>query len=254
MHTFILDMDGVLYRDGEALPCAAEFVRFLRDRGCRVIFLTNNSWRTRREYAERLNRIGIPASEDDVITSAYITAEYLTGRHGASTAYAVGGRGIQEELTARDWKVIGAEGWRDAEFVIVGLSPEACYDDLKYAALAIRNGAVFIATNDDATYPGAEGILPGAGAIVAFLERATGRRAMVMGKPHDPAWEVIEPIVEGEVWVVGDRVDTDMEFGFRHGGRTVLLLTGVTREVGDVRPDFVFHDLCEAIKELEVMI
>jgi len=254
MATFILDMDGVLYRDGEPLPCAAEFVRFLRERGCRVIFLTNNSYRTRREYAERLNRMGIPASEDDVVTSAYITAEYLTCKCGPSTAYVVGGRGISEELAARGWKVVGPVGWKDAKFVIVGLNPEVCYQDLKYAALAIRNGAAFIATNNDATYPGAEGILPGAGALVAFLERATGRRAKVMGKPHDPAWEVIEPMVEGEAWVVGDRMDTDMEFGFRYGARTVLLLTGVTHEVGDRKTDFVFRDLCEAMRKLEVLI
>ena len=130
----------------------------------------------------------------------------------------------------------------DAEVVVVGLDRDLTYDKLRDATLALRRGARFVATNRDETYPAADGLWPGGGAIVAALEAAAGRSAELAGKPAEPMRHLINDIlVTDDVWMIGDRPDTDLAMGVAEGWRTVLVLTGVTEDPEGVEPapDFV---------------
>jgi HAD superfamily hydrolase (TIGR01450 family) len=182
-----------------------------------------------------------------------VTAETLAERGvPPATAFFVGGEGVREELT----KIGITEAEPDrAELVVVGWDPNFDYEALRDAATAARRGAVLIATNADATFPAADGELwPGAGAILAAIERASGARAEVMGKPNRPMMEAVARRVSGAraVAVVGDRPDTDLAGARSQGWTTILVLSGVTQpaDVGTLAeaPDHVAADLAALVR------
>jgi glycerol-1-phosphatase len=243
----LCDLDGVVYRGNTPVPGAPEAIARLRDAGVKFLFCTNNSHFTVPQYVEKLERMGIAADADDVLTSAIVTADVLSARgFGQRTALVVGGDGVREALTA-----VGIDVTADnsADVVVVGWDPAFGYDQMRAAAQAVRAGAAFVATNADATFPAAEGLWPGAGSILASIETASGRRAEVMGKPHEPMMEAAAQQLSGStrVAVVGDRADSDLAGGRTRGWTTVLVLTGVTRaeDVSSIepRPDYVVEDL-----------
>lgn len=246
----LFDMDGVLYRGERPLPGAAEAVELARSLGYRPFFLTNNSTRTRSQYVERLRRMGIECTESDVITSAYATAEYLKSvAPNGARVYVIGEEGLKVELRLAGF-LLSENG--PVDFVVVGLDREFNYGKLARAQRAILSGADFIATNPDATFPTEDGLIPGAGSIVAAVERATGRRPKVIGKPEPFMLELalrLSGARREDCVVVGDRLDTDILAGNRAGMVTVLVLTGVTAEeeakgaTGEMRPDFIIPDL-----------
>ncbi len=242
----VFDIDGVLYRGTEAVPGAREALGRVQNAGLRIVFATNNSTRAAADVAATIeDRIGFPARSDQVVSSAMATARHLEGRF--QRAYVIGGAGLVATLAAAG---IGAvDGWRDAEVVVVGLDTTLTYDKLADATLAVRDGgAHLVATNDDATFPSRRGLLPGGGAIVAAIERATSVQAEVCGKPHEPMRRVLRSVTgTGSVVVIGDRIDTDMALGWSEGWMTVLTLTGVTTavEAADVDVDHVVTSVAE---------
>lgn len=250
----IIDMDGVIYRGSRPLPHAAEFIRFLQENNVEFVFATNNSTKTREMFAEKLAGMGIHVSEDRIITSSYATAEFLKERYERGRAIIIGERGVEEETRRIGWKILDYDEWRDATHVLVGMDRTLTYEKLKAGTLAINNGAEFIATNNDVNFPSEEGLIPGAGSMVAALEAATGQKAFVVGKPNDPYLEIIRRVLgEGEYWVIGDRVDTDMIMAEKLNARKVLLLTGVAKEpMGN--EDHVLRDLGQLIELLRDMI
>lgn len=238
----IFDLDGVLYRGERPLPGALETVERLRAAGTRVIYATNNSTRTRADYVTRLRAFGFPCELDDVVTSAYATARYLArkGLHPKDPLI-VGGRGLHEELREagvidREHEVLPfaeAAGRPPADLVVVGLKQDFTYDDLAEAQRALLAGAPFVAANKDVSFPVEGRLLPGAGAIVAALENATGRVAVCIGKPEPFMFEeaLRRAGARGEdAVVVGDSLATDMLAAHRVGARGVLILTGVTTQ------------------------
>ncbi|WP_287154832.1 HAD-IIA family hydrolase [Candidatus Solincola tengchongensis] len=253
---FLVDMDGVVYLDREPVAGAADFVQAVRREKKKLLFLTNNSKFTRAEYREKLAGVGIPASEEEVLTSAAATADFLRENYdlGGSTAFVIGGRGLEEEIAATGLRLLRGEEAKEAGFVIVGWDTDLTYDKLRLACLALHRGAVFIGTNPDATFPSPEGLWPGAGAIIAALERAAGREALVVGKPNLYMMQVALNRV-GEIadrtLVIGDRLDTDILGGWRAGMDTCLVLTGVTRrkdlEGRHPQPDLVVENLRELL-------
>jgi len=131
-----------------------------------------------------------------------------------------------------------------ARSVVVGLDRAISYDRIRRASHAVMLGARFIGTNHDPTFPTAGVPDPGAGSIVAAVERAAGRPAEFAGKPHAPMRAAIEArLGPGPTWMVGDRPDTDVACGARAGWATVLVMTGVAPEpetlTGESRPDHV---------------
>jgi 4-nitrophenyl phosphatase len=242
---WLLDLDGVVWLAGAAVPGAADAVARLRAAGERVVFVTNFSVSRVAEHEARLAAIGI-AAEGDVIGSSRAAATLV---EPGEDVLVVGGPGIREEIANRGARVVD-DG--PAAAVVVGLSFDFDYTLLAKAATAIRGGARFIGTNDDATYPTGEGLLPGAGSLLAAVAKAAGRAPVVAGKPNEPmAAAVLAAVGPGAHTMVGDRADTDGLFARRMGARFALVLSGVTTAEQvptlDPAPDVVAPDLATLV-------
>lgn len=253
-HGFLLDMDGVIYIDQEPIPGAVEFIAQLRERRRKVLFLTNNSKLTRRGYRKKLAAMGIDSSEEEIMTSAVAAADFLAENYepDGAAAFMIGGNGLREELERTNVRLLDGEEGKRADYVIVGWDTEFTYEKLKVACLALHAGAVFIGTNSDATFPSPDGLWPGAGAILAAVERSAGREALVVGKPNQYMIQAALSMV-GEkadsTLMIGDRLETDVLGGWRAGLDTCLVLTGVARrediEGYKPQPDMVVESLLE---------
>lgn len=221
---FVLDLDGVVYRGEAPVEGAAEAVEALRRGGRRVVFLTNNSSRTPEAVAEKLRGLGVPASRDDVVTSAQATAAMLDG---ARTAFVIGEEGVRRALAEAGIRVLEGEP-READAVVVGWDRGVDYGKLRTAAVLVGRGARLVATNTDAAYPAPGGELwPGAGALVAAVETATGVRAVSAGKPERPLFEAaVARAGTRDALVVGDRVETDIVGAVRAGLDAALVFSG----------------------------
>jgi glycerol 3-phosphatase-2 len=226
--TILFDLDGVLYRGADAVPGAAGTVSALRSLGKRIAFVTNNSSRTPDAIAQHLRSLGIDARADEVETSALATAALLRSRAVAS-AFVVGGEGLRAAMRSAGVALVERGGDR-ADAVVVGIDPSFTYADLVTGTWLVRGGAALIASNADATYPAADGlILPGAGAIVAALETSSGETAEVVGKPNGPIFlEALRRAGGNRPLVVGDRLDSDIEGARRLGWDSALILTGIS--------------------------
>ncbi len=228
IHAFVFDMDGVIYRGNRVLPCAVAFIRRLRAEHVPFLFLTNNSTTPPRDVAERLTGMGIDATPADIMTSAEATAAYLAEQRPGCRVLVVGEAGIRSALTAAGFTLTADH--RTADAVVVGMDREATYALLKAASLAIQAGALFLATNRDASLPSEEGLIPGAGSLVGMLEIASGRPAVSMGKPEPAIFRQALARLGASVETtacVGDRPETDILGGQAAGLLTVAVLTGV---------------------------
>ena len=251
---FIIDMDGVLYRDSNMLPYADKFIKFLQERRIEFVFATNNSTKTREMFVEKLAKMNILVDKSRIITSSWATAQYLKKFEGKGRAIIVGEIGLVEEIRRIGWEILSTENWKKATHVIVGMDRTLTYEKLKAGCLAIYNDAKFIASNDDRNFPSAEGIIPGAGSMVAALEAATGKKAFVIGKPNDPYIQILKNVLgEGEYWVVGDRTDTDMLMADKLNAKKVLILTGIAKEPSG-KEDFIFRNLEEFLNYLREIL
>ncbi len=251
----ILDMDGVVYRGSQPIKGAAKAVRFLRDSGKKVIFLTNNSECSRAAYGGKLARMGIPAAEGDVITSGQVAADYIRRRNPKARVFVVGGEGLVGEIRRAGLKLAEPE---QATHLVVGIDRSLTYEKLKRGFQALLAGAEFVATNPDNVYPTENGLSPGAGSIVAALERSSGRKPdVVIGKPSPHIIQFVLRIIGNkpkQTAIVGDQIDTDIKAGKRTGLLTVLVLSGVAKAEDAKRarargaaPDFVIGSLAEVI-------
>ena len=259
LKTYIFDLDGVIYRGEELQPGAAETVEALRSRGAKVYFLTNNSTLSRKQYADKLTRLGIGAHPNQVMTSAYATALYLRERsREGGAAYVVGESGIRTELRGVGVDIVERTDGRSVDFVVVGLDRRFNYRKLCDAQQAILRGAEFIATNRDPTYPLEGGtLIPGGGSIVSAIQTASGSAPVLIGKPETYSLEKTMALAgdrPDETVIVGDRLDTDILGGNRVGAHTVLVLTGVTsaEEAAaappEMKPDRIIHSLTELLE------
>jgi 4-nitrophenyl phosphatase len=247
LKTLVFDLDGVVYVDRAAVPGAGDMLTALDRAGNQILFATNNSSRAVGTVVENIRkRTGYHAEPEAVITSGLAAADLL--RDGGDRCFVFGSEELEQTLAAEGIEV--TPNHMLATAVVVGLDRGLTYRRLTDAVLAVRRGARLIATNDDATYPAEEGQYPGCGAIVAAVERATGVEATVCGKPHSPIQRLIEQRIEHqEVWMVGDRVETDLELAERAGWRKILVLSGVTEPdavaVSALRPHHTINSIAE---------
>jgi HAD superfamily hydrolase (TIGR01450 family) len=220
---WVFDLDGVVWLSGNAISGSADAIDRLRDNGERVVFVTNNSTPTIGEYVKKLAAVGIAADPGEMATSAQAASSLL---EPDTKVACIGGPGVMEALAARGVEVVPSTSRPDA--VVVGRSFTLDFDELAAAANAIRAGARFIATNTDATFPTPHGVEPGAGALVAYLEVGSGRKAEAAGKPEQPIADMVRARFGPPDVVVGDRPETDGRFATRIGAAFALVLTGVT--------------------------
>ncbi len=246
----LLDLDGVVYLGGAAIPGAADALGQATGRGMRLAFVTNNASRSPSAIAAQLTGLGVPATASDVVTSAQAAARLLAGRLPAGSAVlVVGGIGLRLALRERGLRPVSAAAECPVA-VVQGYSADISYPLLAEAAIAVRNGAWFVASNADVTLPTPRGPQPGNGALVQVIVTATGQQPVVAGKPEPPLHaESIARTGAKHPLVVGDRLDTDIKGAVRGGADSMLVLTGVSRPVDavlaapDQRPTYLAEDL-----------
>src|SRR4029450_10507485 len=225
-----MDMDGVLYRGDQPLPGAIETLNALRQRGVKVAFITNNASRHREELATKVSSLGFSCDMHEIWGSAYTTARYIARHAPEARVFAVGTSGMVREMHEAGVTVVPTH--EGATHVVAGLDMGLTYDKLKHAHYAICNGATFIATNLDSTYPDTlTTTTPGGGAIVAALRPPPGSHPLVMGKPQTLSMAQIAAswgVGPQEIVAVGDRLDTDIVSAKSFGCLAVLVLTGIS--------------------------
>ncbi len=246
----LIDMDGVMYRGNELIPSADIFINKLIQLDIPFLFLTNNSQRTRRDVATRLNRMGIAAEERHIFTCAMATARFLAMQKPGGTAYVIGEGGLLNALYQNGYAVVD----HDPDYVVIGEGRTMTLETVEKAVRMILNGAKLIATNLDPNCPTADGLRPGCGAITAMLETATGTKAFSVGKPSPVMMRMARKEIGLDTQattMIGDTMETDILGGVQMGYRTVLVLSGGTREADlakyAYRPDLVVAsvaDLC----------
>lgn len=251
----ILDMDGVLWHDTQAIGNLPAVFRAISDLGLRYVFATNNATKTIGEYQEKLLGFGLEVLPEQIITSAGTTALYLQNRYPkGTTVYVVGSDSLKQILQQHGFVIPSAEDFQGAGVVIVGLDIGMTYEKIRDAAMLVRNGADFIATNTDATLPTPQGLFPGAGTMVAAISTASGKDPLVIGKPstamYEHAYRVLNlnPL---EVMGVGDRLETDIAGAQRAGCLSALVLSGVSTlaqaQAWHPAPDIIAENLDKLI-------
>ena len=248
----IVDMDGVLWRGAYVLPGVADFFSFLTQHSIRVLLATNNATLRAEDYVARLEGMGVHIAREQVLTSADATARWMTREFPAGArVYVIGENGLLDALVQNGFQI--AE--KDVAAVVVGLDRMLTYEKLRRATLELRAGARFIATNGDKTLPTEQGLVPGAGSIVAALVAASAVTPTVIGKPHRPMFDLALEILRSDrahTAMLGDRLDTDIAGAHAAGLRTIMVLTGVsTRDeayASAIKPDFIFENLPDLIQ------
>ena len=236
----------MIWRGSKTVPGAPEAVARLREAGERIAFVTNSAYRTPMQVAHNLASHGIPDAESEVVTSAMAAATLVAPGERVLT---VGSEGLSAAMDERG-AIAADDGPIDA--VIVGISFDFDYQTLTRAMDAIGSGARFIATNTDPTYPVADGLLPGNGALVAAVATASGVAPEIAGKPHGAIAALVRERLGSDGIMVGDRPDTDGLFAHAVGYRFGLVLSGVTtRDQLPVSPapDVVVDDLLELVRQ-----
>jgi glycerol 3-phosphatase-2 len=226
----LLDLDGVVYVGGTAVPGAPEALREAAAHGMRQAFVTNNASRTPAAIAAHLTRLGVPAAAADVVTSGQAAARLLARRlPPGARVLVVGGNGLRIAVRERGLRPVSAFAERPAA-VVQGFSPDLSYALLAEGALAVAGGALFVAANADVTLPTPRGAEMGNGSLVQAITAATGQSPVVAGKPELPLHaEAVQRTGAKRPLVVGDRLDTDIEGAVRAGADSLLVLTGVSR-------------------------
>ncbi len=246
----LLDLDGVVYIGPDAVPGAPRALERARGAGMRLAFVTNNAARAPAAVADHLRSLGVPVETSEVVTSAQAAAHHLAERLPPhSRVLVVGTTGLLEALTERGLVPVSSAD-DDPAALVQGYSPDLDWHMLAEAAVAIRRGVPWVATNLDATVPSTRGPLPGNGSMVAALRHATGRTPVSVGKPA-PAMhrEAVERSGAKRPLVTGDRLDTDIEGANAAGCHSLLVLTGVTAPAALLaasprcRPSYVAADL-----------
>ena len=248
LRAFIFDLDGTLYRGNTAVAGAVEFVTRLNAAGVPLVYLTNNATTPPLGVAERLAGMGFPVTLEQILTSAQATAAWVAAEMPGARAYVVGEVGLWEALDVAG--VARTADWRQADVVVAGMDREVTYAKLRDAALAIRRGARFIATNTDRTLPTEMGLIPGAGSLIGLLEIATDVKPRVIGKPSADIMRLgLQRLgmPAGLTAAVGDRTETDILGAQAAGMPAIAVLTGAsTAEMFAAMqppPDWVFEDM-----------
>ncbi|MEV8637840.1 HAD-IIA family hydrolase [Streptosporangium sp. NPDC051023] len=248
--TLLLDLDGVVYLGRDAVPGAPEALRQAVERGVRLAYVTNNASRTPGAIAQHLSALGAPASPGDVVTSAQAAARLVAERvEPGAAVLVVGGMGLRSALRAHGLRPVST-AMDDPVAVVQGIAPSLSYGLLSEGALAVRQGALFVAANADSTMPTGRGELPGNGAMTRVIATATGVEPIVAGKPEPPLHrESMLRTGSKRPLIVGDRLDTDIEGATNAGVDSLLVLTGVATPLDLLtasprhRPTYVAADL-----------
>eukprot|EP00245_Coleochaete_scutata_P004678 TRINITY_DN17502_c0_g1_i1.p1 TRINITY_DN17502_c0_g1~~TRINITY_DN17502_c0_g1_i1.p1 ORF type:complete len:380 (-),score=69.30 TRINITY_DN17502_c0_g1_i1:282-1421(-) len=282
VETFIFDCDGVIWKGDSLIEGVPETLDLLRSKGKRLVFVTNNSTKSRKQYGKKFETLGLTVSEDEIFASSFAAAAYLKGIKFDKKVYVVGEEGILKELDLAGIKYIGGpedgkktidlapgkymEHDHDVGAVVVGFDRYINYYKLQYATLCLREnpGCIFVATNCDAvTHLTDAQEWAGGGSMVGAIAGSSGKKPHVVGKPSTFMMDWMADmykIDKSQICMVGDRLDTDILFGQAGGCKTLLVLSGVTTEKvlkspeNSIQPDFYTNQLGDLLKLSKVSV
>jgi NagD protein len=249
MYGYLIDMDGVIYRGSQLIPGAARFIQELRAARIPFLFLTNNSQRTRRDVATKLERMGIEVEEEHVFTCAMATARFLARQKPDGTAFVIGEGGLLTALHNNGYAIVD----KDPDYVVVGEGRTLNFEMAEAALAMVLGGAKLVATNLDPNCPTHNGTRPGCGAIVAMLEAAAGVKAFSVGKPSPVMLRAARKelgLTSDQTIVIGDTMETDILGGVQLGYKTILVLSGGTRREDLQRYAYWPDKIVESIADL----
>jgi 4-nitrophenyl phosphatase len=252
IQALILDMDGVLWRGAEAIGDLKSIFTQIDSIGWKVIYATNNATRTIQQYIDLLSSFGVKAEPWQVINSAIAVTYYLINKFpNGGPVYIIGEQGVIEACAEHGFY----QSDSDALAVIAGMDRNLTYDKLKTATLLLRSGVLFIGTNPDLTFPTPDGLVPGAGSILAALTAASSVSPIIVGKPEPIMYRIALERLKlspDKALVVGDRPETDIACAQLIGCWTALVLSGVTNAdqatAWRPAPDIIANDLESVLK------
>jgi NagD protein len=253
IHSWLMDMDGVLVREEHPIEGAHEFLTRLQEREIPFLVLTNNSIYTPRDLAARLRTSGLTVPEDRIWTSALATARFLEDQRPGGSAFVIGEAGLTTALHDAGY----TQTERDPDYVVLGETRTYSFERITKAIRLINRGARFIATNPDNVGPAPEGVLPATGSVAALIREATGVAPYFVGKPNPlmmrSALNAIDAHSETTA-MIGDRMDTDIVAGLEAGLEAILVLTGVTAapetDRFPYRPARIIESVAELVDEV----
>lgn len=248
-------MDGVLWRSDQPIGDLPTIFKDINKLGWKVVLATNNATKSIPQFLSKLESFNVTLEPWQVINSAQATAHYLSKQHpDGGPVYVVGEPGLVETLEEKGF----THNPENPLAVIVALDQGINYEKMRVATLLIRSGVPFIGTNADRTFPTPEGLVPGAGSILAAIETATDIQPLVIGKPNPAMYQfALERMgaTPSETLVVGDRLETDIAGAQNLGSPTALVLSGVTSEEAawawDPSPEIIADNLTNLIRELK---
>jgi len=230
--SLILDMDGVIWKADAPIGDLASIFKRVRERGLKFVFATNNSTRTSEQYVEVLKELGLDVEPWQVITSSQGVAHAIAQKFPRRTkVFMIGEDGIRMALEERGFEILSVDEAPSAQAVVMGIDRNINFEKVVEAALLVRNGIPFYATNTDKTFPTPRGEIPGSGAWISVITTATGLQPIIAGKPFPFLMELsLEKLGtrKEETLVVGDRLETDIAAGQAVGCPTALVLSGVS--------------------------
>ncbi len=251
---FLLDMDGTFYLGDRLLPGALEFLSYLEKRSVGYLFLTNNSSKSRAEYAAKLQRLGLEVSQERIFTSGEATTIYLARKHPHARVFLVGTPSLRAEFRRAGFVLSS----RSPDVAVLGFDTTLTYTKIRRLCDLLNTGIPYIATHPDINCPTETGYMPDIGAMIEMVAASTGRRPdVIIGKPNPPIVEAISEklnLPREQICMVGDRLYTDIALG-KAGILTVLVLSGETRieqvSTAPVQPDFILENLAGLLAVLQ---
>lgn len=248
---FILDLDGTVYLGERLIPGAERVVRLLREKGGKVVFLSNKPLYTREDYVAKLTRLGIPATPSEVVNSTFVLVRYLNKIAPGAKVFVMGEPPFVAEMARAGFRL--TENPDEIEYVVVAFDRTFDYRKYNIAFQAIKKGAHFIATNPDRTCPVEGGELPDCAGVIAALEAVTLKKVeVIVGKPSPITVQVTLEVMglgPEDCILVGDRLETDIRMALESGMKAALVMTGVTDakilKASPLRPDYVLQSIAD---------
>lgn len=253
---YLFDMDGTLYLGDQLFSFTIDLLRKIKETGGMYMFMTNNSSKSVSAYIEKLAKLGIPATEEEFITSSQATAYYLKNNHPTAKLYVCGTESLKTELRSQGFSI--TENLDEVECIVMGFDTELNFKKLHDVSFMLCTRELpYIATNPDYVCPTEFGSVPDCGSVCDMIFNATGKRPVVIGKP-----EALMPQLamaktgydKKQTVVIGDRIYTDIKSGINAGTVTMLVMSGeTTQEILDAspeKPDFVLKDASEILEAL----
>jgi len=255
--TYLIDLDGVIYRGNELLPGAKEFVAWLQAHSKKYLFLTNNSFASEEQVMEKLADLGISTDTSHLLGAGQAAVQNIARRFPGATVYLVGEDPLRAMLHSHKLRVAPLAD-HVADVVLVGLDRTFDYQKLTNAILAIRANAHFIAINRDALLPVVGGFLPGCGTMVAAIEAGCGITPEVIGKPEPTLLQEAMHMLGSqphETVMIGDGLAVDIQGGKAAGTATLLVLSGkdsqADADASSIKPDYIFQDIAAVVAALQ---